>query len=58
MRFKVIHGPAGTVYRDSEFRQYIMNDFGNAVPLEGKILEQAVDFMLSAFVFNSGDIGH
>jgi hypothetical protein len=58
MTCKVIHGPAGTVYRDAEFKQYIMNDFGNAIPLEGKILEQAVAFLLTGFVFNRGDIGH
>lgn len=54
----ILHGPAGTNYRDSQFKYYFMDDFGHAVLLEGEIQEQAVNFMRSAYVYNKGDIGH
>lgn len=54
----IIHCPTGTLYRDSQFNRYIMDDFGNTVLFEGTVKEQSVNFMLTAFVFNKGDIGH
>lgn len=52
------HWPIATLYRDSQLKRYIMDNFGNTVLFDGIVKEQAVSFMLTSFVFNEGDIGH
>jgi hypothetical protein len=54
---RVLHGPNGPIYKDEDLRTFIMDDFGNAIPLEGKILEQATAFLISAFIYNKDDTG-
>lgn len=49
--------PNGPLYKDNKFRSFIMDDFGNTVEVLGHIKEARTEFMLSAFIFNEGDIG-
>lgn len=54
---RLSYGPSGPIYRDNQFRRFFMDDFGDVVELKGHIKELATDFLVSAFVYNQGDIG-
>jgi hypothetical protein len=54
---RLLHGPNGPVYKDNQFHTFIMDDFGDIVEVKGHIKDLATEFLLSAFIFNQGDIG-
>jgi hypothetical protein len=54
---RLLYGPAGPIYKDDKFRTFFMDDFGDVVEVKGDIKELARDFLVSAFIYNEGDIG-
>ena len=55
---KIIHGPTNVTYRDfASLRHYIMDDFGDVVLLKDDVLEQAIFFFHSVFIYHKDDIG-
>ena len=55
---KVIHAAGAVVYKDERFASYLMDDFGNLVLIKDHLKELNANFLMSAFVFNKGDIGN